>query len=399
MIIILFVILDGQATASQPQAPPQQQVPPQPQAPRQQQSARGKPRPKTQEKPTQDESKGSSSSRQDQSGPWVPEYTSVWGAKQNEPQTSSSSSRPQQPAAPSAWFATNPLSKPTIHPFESQSTLPVVPSAWGPKPQLEQVSAKPLAQPPSQPQASSYQQQSARGRPRPKTQDESKGSLHQEQSGTWVPEYASFDPPDTYGSQQKAEKPQSQQGKPRPTQQQKQQSHGVPRAATVDEDFDKLSISNVSVASSVSSQASTQRSTQPSTQPSTQVIPTTALIPLTPNKGSGTIGRKIFVDVNFLPLLIDRLLPTVYQYDVTIEPNLPKRMLPLIFERYRQNNFKNIFVAFDGKKIAVSPQILPITDQIQQQTKVIDENGRERVYMVAMKEARDSKIDFQSLKK
>lgn len=394
MILILFVILEGQAPPSQPQAPPQQQAPPQPEAPRQQQSARGRPRPKTQEQPTQDESKGSSSSRQDQSGPWVPEYKPVWGAKQSEPQTPSSSSRPQQPAAPSAWFAPNPLSQLKIHPFGSQSTLPVVPSAWGPKPQPEQVSAKPLAQPPSQPQASSYQQQSARGRPRPKTQDESNGSSHQEQTGAWVPEYASFDPPH---SQQKAEKPQSQQGKPRPTQQQKQQSHGVPRAATVDEDFDKLSISNVSVASSVSSQASTQRSTQPSTQPS-QVIPTAALIPLTPNKGSGTIGRKISVDVNFLPLLIDRLLSKVYQYDVTIEPNLPKRMLPRIFERYRQNNFKNIFVAFDGQKIAVSPQILPITDKIQQQTKVIDENGRERVYMVAMKEARDSRIDFQSLK-
>lgn len=74
-------------------------------------------------------------------------------------------------------------------------------------------------------------------------------------------------------------------------------------------------------------------------------------------------------------------------------------MLPYIFEEYRLNNFKNIFVAFDGQKIAVSPQILPINGSIQQQTAVTDENGRERVYMVAMKEARDNIIDFNSLRK
>lgn len=89
----------------------------------------------------------------------------------------------------------------------------------------------------------------------------------------------------------------------------------------------------------------------------------------------------------------------MYQYDVTIEPNLPKRMLPHIFEKYRQNNFKNTFVAFDGQKIAVSPKVLKINDSIARETKVLDENGRERVYMVTIKEARDSAIDFSSLKK
>lgn len=135
----------------------------------------------------------------------------------------------------------------------------------------------------------------------------------------------------------------------------------------------------------------------PSSRPA--VIPSSALIPVTQNKGFGTRGKRVSVDVNFLPLIIDKLLPTVYQYDVTIEPNLPKRLLPKIFEEYRRKNFKNIFVAFDGNKIAVAPKILPITDKIERQTKVTDENGKERVYMVAVKEARDNKIDFSSLKK
>lgn len=283
------------------------------------------------------------------------------------------------------------MSQSKTQPFDSQFPSAQSTSPWGPKKQ-EPSAAKPLVQAVSQ-------QQSTRGRPRPKVQeklpkDESTSSSRQEQSGAWVPEYAfvcdpnqqSNDPPDTHRSETKADQPRTQQGKSHPTQQQKQQPRPSPR--TLDEDINKLSISNVSVASSTSSQSSKQPS-----------IPTTALIPLTPNKGSGTIGKKVSVDVNFLPLIIDKLLPKVYQYDVSIEPNLPKRLLPRIFETYRQNNFKDIFVAFDGQKIAVSPRILPINDSIQQKTVFSDESGRERVYMVAMKEARDSEIDFQSLKK
>ena len=398
-LTIFLFILDDQVSSSQPKVQPQSQVqrqpPSQSQAQPKPQSARSKPRPKTEEKPSKHDSKDSQPKR------WEPEFTNVWGTKQNEPQTSSSSQTQQ-----SARISKNPMSQPIVHPFASQP--PITQSTlFG----VKQQTAPAVAQSVSQSQTSSSQQQSARGRPRPKvqepmkpTKDDSKAasSSSQEQSGAWVPQYADVwggrqpnNPPDTHINQPKTDRPQSQQGKPRPTQQQKQQPRGGPsqRAGTIDDDIDKLSISNVSVASSISSQSSKQ-----STERSAP-IPTSALIPLSPHKGSGTVGRRVSVDVNFLPLLIDKLLPTVYQYDVTIEPNLPKRMLPYIFERYRQNNFKNIFVAFDGQKIAVSPQILPIKESMQQQTKVIDENGRERVYMVAVKEARDCKIDFQSLRK
>ncbi len=382
MKLIFVDSLDGQPQASsQPKAPTQpsasSQVRSQPQQKR--------PRPKAEEKQKElDDTKASSSSRQEKSSAWVPEYTSVWGAKQIEPQPSSSI-QPQQ----SAWSQSNPLSQSKVHSFES--VKPPAPSAWGPKHQLD--SATPSSQTVSQPQSTS----SNRNKPRPKTdektmQGEKKAASRQEQPA-WVPQYAFDESRDTYSDQPK-DKPQSQQGKPRPTQQQKQQQRGGDaKSSGVEEEFDKMSLSNVSVTSSTSSESSKQ-----STVPSS-AIPTTALIPLTGNKGSGTIGRKVTVDVNFLPLLIEKLLPKVYQYDVTIEPNLPKRMLPYIFESYRQKNFKNIYVAFDGNKIAVSPKILPINDRIEKQTKVIDENGRERVYMVSMKEARDSEINFQSLKK
>lgn len=203
-----------------------------------------------------------------------------------------------------------------------------------------------------------------------------------------MPEYANvWGPKQQSDASQPKDRPQSQQMRPGPKGQQKQQeSRSVTETSVVD-DFDRMSLSNVS--STSTSSASSKSS----------AIPTSALIPVAPNKGSGQRGRAVTVDVNFLPLLIDKLLPKVYQYDVSIEPNLPKRLLPRIFEQYRHTNYKNIFIAFDGQKIAVSPQILPIHDKIEKQTKVLDENGRERTYMVSMKEARDSEINFQSLKK
>lgn len=127
-------------------------------------------------------------------------------------------------------------------------------------------------------------------------------------------------------------------------------------------------------------------------------IPTTALIPIAPNKGRGTLGQKVMLDVNFLPLIMDNLISTVYQYDVTIEPNLPKRYLPMIFERYRCNNYPDTQIAFDGQKIAVSPIILPINEHIQEKTMIVDENGKDRMYLVKVKQARGSSIDFESLK-
>lgn len=295
------------------------------------------------------------------------------------------------------------------------------------------------SQPRTQPQAPS-QQQSTRGRPRPKTQEKptpdisNAPSASHEQYGpssAWVPKSQSnqhrmqqpfeaqpttrvesrpqsqpvawgpkknVNQPNTQAVQQRADNPQSAKN------QQKRrdlQRSGGEKTCTVDEDVENLAISDLSVSSpmNISSQSSSSLGSSAQSSGRPTPIPTSALIPVTQNKGFGTKGRKVSVDVNFLPLIIDRLLPTVYQYDVTIEPNLPKRMLPHIFERYRKNNFGDIFIAFDGQKIAVSPQVIPIHDSIEKQTKIIDDNGRERMYMVTMKEARDSEIDFKSLRK
>ncbi|KAG4066624.1 hypothetical protein HA402_007260 [Bradysia odoriphaga] len=343
-----------QPPQSQQQAPTQQQPPQsQQQAPNQQQR---KPRPKPEDKPKKDDSK-TSSTRQEKPVAWTPEYPNL--GQQTQPQS-------------------------------SQSTNQAATFAWGPTQQAQQITT-PLMQSVAQSQASlTAQQRSVRNKPRPKTEEQpthidTKASSSQSQA--WVPQYA-FPPSDTSDSRP-TDKPHSQPpAKSWPTQQPRNQPPGgASSTSMIVEDMDKLSISNVSTASS---------SSQSSKHSSGAAIPTSALIPLTPYKGCGTRGLAVNVDVNFLPLSIEKLLPTVYQYDVTIEPNLPKRMLPHIFETFRNNNFPNIFVAFDGQKIAVSPKILPTN--VKRETKVVDENGKDRVYMVAIKEANDSKIDFQSLK-
>ncbi|XP_037047779.1 protein argonaute-2 isoform X2 [Bradysia coprophila] len=360
-----------QRPQSQQQAPNQQQRPQsQQQAPNQQQRAQSqqqapnqqqrRPRPKTTEdKPKNDDAK-TSSTRQEKPAAWTPEYPNL--GQQTQPQSSQS----------------------------TQSTNQTAPFAWGATQQAQQMTT-PFMQSVAQSQASlTAQQRSVRSKPRPKTEEQpthidTKASSSQSQA--WVPEYA-FPASDTSNNQPTDKPPSQPPAKSRPTQPPRQQARGgASSTSTLDESMDKLSLSNVSTASS--SSVSSKHS-------SAAAIPTSALIPLTPYKGCGTRGQKVNVDVNFLPLLIDKLLSTVYQYDVTIEPNLPKRMLPYIFETFRKNNFPNIFVAFDGQKIAVSPKILPTSTK--RETKVVDENGRDRVYMVAIKEANDSKIDFQSLK-
>ncbi|KAJ6640715.1 Protein argonaute-2, partial [Pseudolycoriella hygida] len=290
-----------------------------------------------------------------------------------------------QPQVPQQRRSQQPQGWPTYQPQVPQQGRPQQPQGWPTsQPQvLQQPSAQqpqgwPTFQPQVPQQASAQQPQ---GWPTSQPQVLQQARAQQPQSR---PSSQPQPPSQGQSSRGKPKQPKKDTDEPKPR---KKSQKNAPRQCEdttgVADDFETMSISSGSVASSSTP---------------TKTIPTLALFPVTQNIGSGTKGRRVMVDVNFVALCIEKLLPTVYQYDVTIEPALPKRWLPKIFEVYRQKNFNNIFVAFDGKKIAVSPKILPVNDKIEKETKVTDENGRERVYMVSMKEARDSKIDFRSLK-
>lgn len=132
---------------------------------------------------------------------------------------------------------------------------------------------------------------------------------------------------------------------------------------------------------------------------SSALLPTAAAIPLAPNKGAGTCGRPIKLDVNYLALNLNKLVPFVYHYDVTIEPNMPKRYMPKVFEQFRRTNFPKVFIAFDGQKSAFAPQLLKL-EAITERKIMYQADGevRSRAYMVNMKAVKESsKIDTKSL--
>lgn len=139
---------------------------------------------------------------------------------------------------------------------------------------------------------------------------------------------------------------------------------------------------------------------QPSQHQQQQVKQTTALHQICANKGAGTKGRKVTIETNYLALDISKMVETAYHYDVTIEPNNPKRLMQSVFGEFRTRNFPRIYMAFDGQKNAYAPQPLNLNQAVQREIKIIDpENGQERSYVVAIKEVRGSEINLSSLRK
>lgn len=118
------------------------------------------------------------------------------------------------------------------------------------------------------------------------------------------------------------------------------------------------------------------------------------------NKGAGALGRKVRIETNYLALDIKQIKENAYHYDVTIEPDKPKRLLKFAFSEFRKVNFGPIAIAFDGQKNAYSPVILDLSKPLTREVVVIDnETAQERKYLVAIKEVRDNVINLGCLKK
>lgn len=76
-------------------------------------------------------------------------------------------------------------------------------------------------------------------------------------------------------------------------------------------------------------------------------------------KGVGTVGRKIEVETNMLPMVFGKNFPTMaIHYDVEIDPNTPKYMMRKVFLIFKSMKFPNRNPAFDGRKNAFSAGIL-----------------------------------------
>uniref|UniRef100_A0A182SWW6 Protein argonaute N-terminal domain-containing protein n=1 Tax=Anopheles maculatus TaxID=74869 RepID=A0A182SWW6_9DIPT len=108
----------------------------------------------------------------------------------------------------------------------------------------------------------------------------------------------------------------------------------------------------------------------------------------------GTRGKKVTVEANFFRLLLDKLQGVAYHYDVTIEPDRPKKFLRPVFAQFCRENYPNVPLAYDGQKSAYTTRKLA-----EKKGKVVfqpDDGGRAKEYSVQMKEA--AQLDLGVLK-
>lgn len=186
---------------------------------------------------------------------------------------------------------------------------------------------------------------------RPQQQQQQLQKQQQQQGQSWRPQ--SHDPSPASGSHSHSSSP----------------SHAA-ALERVEEDFSKIKIDK-------------------------QKIHSSALLPvlMRPN-AHGTRGRAIKVEVNYIQLLLERLIPTAYHYDVDIQPAASRKWQRLAFSEFTKQMFPNHGFAFDGHKNAYAARRLQ-ADVYEQEVKVRDE-GRERRFKVAMKEA--AVLDMTCLK-
>jgi eukaryotic translation initiation factor 2C len=113
----------------------------------------------------------------------------------------------------------------------------------------------------------------------------------------------------------------------------------------------------------------------------------------------GTRGRRIKVEVNYLKLALEKLVNTAYHYDVTFEPDKPKKFLQSALDRFQQKNFPKTGFAFDGRKNAYTSKVLQMKAQEFSDTVTVTcgDTGREKSFKITIKKVND--IDLLPLKK
>ncbi|XP_055531383.1 protein argonaute-2 isoform X2 [Wyeomyia smithii] len=108
----------------------------------------------------------------------------------------------------------------------------------------------------------------------------------------------------------------------------------------------------------------------------------------------GKQGTRIRLEVNYIELLVEKLTGTAYHYDVDIKPPASRKWQRAAFQAFAREVFPGFNFAFDGNKNAYSAKRVE-SDFYENEVKV-KEDGRERKFTVAMKEA--AVLDMSSLK-
>lgn len=91
----------------------------------------------------------------------------------------------------------------------------------------------------------------------------------------------------------------------------------------------------------------------------------------------GTRGRPCKLEVNYIQLLINKLIPTAYHYDVEFHPDASKKMWPRALSTFMATHFPRVHFAFDGRKNFYTNQKLQIEGSFQEEvTAVLGDRSR-----------------------
>ncbi|KAK3908670.1 LOW QUALITY PROTEIN: Protein argonaute-2 [Frankliniella fusca] len=110
-------------------------------------------------------------------------------------------------------------------------------------------------------------------------------------------------------------------------------------------------------------------------------------------------GRQIVLEVNHLLLKIADPGVKIYHYDVSIDPDKPKRFLRLVMDEMQRKCYPQNFPGFDGSKNLYSKGPLPFKDEITEEVNVPDSERQDKklkTFKVTIKLARNN-ISLQEL--
>ncbi|XP_026820735.1 protein argonaute-2-like [Rhopalosiphum maidis] len=99
-------------------------------------------------------------------------------------------------------------------------------------------------------------------------------------------------------------------------------------------------------------------------------------------KAGGSMGRATTIEVNHLPLNLDKLFKKiVYHVDVQFTPDLPKRLLRCALEEFNNKHYPKVHFAFDGRRnMYTTKEINGKTDLV---SVLNDENNRTIEFTIA----------------
>lgn len=108
----------------------------------------------------------------------------------------------------------------------------------------------------------------------------------------------------------------------------------------------------------------------------------------------GKRGKVTKLEVNYIPLMLEKMVSTAYHYDVDIQPMASRKWQRAAFKRFEVEALAGQPIAFDGNKNAYTAKKLKL-DHYKKEV-VAREDNRDRKFTVTMKEA--AVVDLQCLK-